>query len=140
MWVTSSRTFEYVSSYKSGKVTSLEFAAHLFVHKPVQIDARSRFVAVRQKITNTLPSQSVNITPPKSQPESNYVTAKIGRKTLDALVDTGAVMSLTNESTARNLRLCVKPITEPNDRPLVSVTYSEIKLLGHAIVNCISRV
>ena len=81
-----------------------------------------------------MPSQYVNISPPKSQPEGNYVTVKIGRKTLDALVDTGAVMSLINESTARNLRLCVKPITEPNERPLVSATDSEIKLLGHAIV------
>ena len=113
----------------AGKVTSLEFAAHRFVHKPVQIDARSRFVAVRQKITNTLPSQSVNITPPKSQLEGNYVTVKLGEKR-----DTGAVMSLINESTTTDLRLCVKPITEPNDRPLVSATDSEIKLLGHAIV------
>ena len=81
-----------------------------------------------------MPSQSVNISLPKSQPEGNYVTVKTGRKTLDALVDTGAVMSLINESTARNLKLCVKPITEPNDRPLVSATDSEIQLVGHVIV------
>ena len=68
---------------------------------------------------------------PKIQPEGNYISVKIGRHMIDALIDTGAVHSLISEQAAKYLKLKIEPWS--NHAPLVSANGSELEMSGYAI-------
>ena len=52
---------------------------------------------------------------------------------VDALVDTGAVRSLINEQTAKELKLKIVPKMDPNLKPLLSANGSEVEIVGHVV-------
>ena len=50
--------------------------------------------------------------------DGNYITVRIGTNNIDALIDTGAVRSLIDNQTARELKLQVIPPATRNAKPL----------------------
>jgi len=65
--------------------------------------------------------------------DGHYITVRLGSESLDALIDTGAVRSLINEQTARDLKLHVVPKTNWNSKPLLSANGSELETIGHVM-------
>jgi len=66
--------------------------------------------------------------------DGNYITVRIGTSNIDALIDTGAVRSLIDDQTARELKLQIIPNATRNAKPLLSANGSEVETTGHAIV------
>jgi len=71
-----------------------------------------------------------NVLYPKIQPEGNYITVRIGKNTIDAMVDTGAVRSLISHQAAKSLKLKIEPLTQLESEPLVSANGSNLELVG----------
>ena len=67
-------------------------------------------------------------------PDGNYISLKIARAVIDALVDTGASQSLMSESVAKILQLDIIPIIDKAKYDLLSANESEIKIIGQAKV------
>ena len=65
-----------------------------------------------------------------SQNHGNYITVKLGKIVMEALVDSGAIVSLINLSLARRLKLKIKPITDTNRLPLFSANGSRMSVVG----------
>jgi len=66
--------------------------------------------------------------------DGNYITVRIGTSNIDALIDTGAVRSLIDDQTARELKLQVIPNATRNAKPLLSANGSEVETTGHTLV------
>jgi len=66
--------------------------------------------------------------------DGNYITVRIGNNNIDALIDTGAVRSLIDDHTARELKLKVTPPKSANVKPLLSANGSEVETTGHTKV------
>jgi len=66
--------------------------------------------------------------------DGNYITVRIGTSNIDALIDTGAVRSLIDDQTARELKLQIIPNATRNAKPLLSANGSEVETTGHALV------
>jgi len=66
--------------------------------------------------------------------DGNYITVRIGTNNIDALIDTGAVRSLIDDQTARELKLRVIPNATRNAKPLLSANGSEVETTGHTSV------
>ena len=66
------------------------------------------------------------------QSDGNYVTVKLGRISIDALVDTGAAHSLLSESVARILKLKIQPLQEHDYSDLTAANGSKVELIGTA--------
>ena len=64
------------------------------------------------------------------QPDGNYITVKLGRISIDALVDTGAAHSLLSESVARILKLKIQPLQEHDYSVLTAANGSKVELIG----------
>jgi len=62
-------------------------------------------------------SERDNVLHPKIQPEGNYILVRIGKYTIDALIDSGAVRSLISELAAKFLKLKIQPINQQNHKP-----------------------
>jgi len=60
----------------------------------------------------------------------NYITVKCGKQNIDALVDSGAVVSIISLGLARSLNLQIKPITKQTYIPLVSANGSQMNIIG----------
>jgi len=74
------------------------------------------------------------VTPLNTEFDGNYITVRIGNNNIDALIDTGAVRSLIDDQTARELKLQVIPPKTANAKPLLSANGSEVKTTGHTTV------
>jgi len=68
------------------------------------------------------------------KPDGNYISLKISRASIDALVDTGASQSLMNESVARILQLNIMAIIDKAKYDLLSANQTEIKIIDQAEV------
>ena len=66
--------------------------------------------------------------------DGNYITVRISNSNIDALIDTGAVRSLIDDHTARNLKLQVIPHAVRNAKPLLFANGSEVETTGHTLV------
>jgi len=60
----------------------------------------------------------MHVTPLNTEFDGNYITVRIGNSNIDALIDTGAVRSLIDDHTARELKLQVIPLKTANAKPL----------------------
>jgi len=61
--------------------------------------------------------------------EGNYITMRVGRKTAEALVDSGASCSIMSKSYAQQLRLNIVPLKGPPER-MVSANGTRIQTVG----------
>jgi len=52
----------------------------------------------------------INSTKPRSI-EENYILVKLGNRSVDALVDSGAAVSMASERLAKELKLSIRPVT-----------------------------
>ena len=68
----------------------------------------------------------------KNQQQGNYVTLKFGRRTIDALVDSGAAVSIISERTARSLNLNIIPLNFNERFRLWSANGTQISVIGMA--------
>ena len=64
--------------------------------------------------------------------DGNYITVKLGRISIDALVDTGAAHSLLSESVARILKLKIQLLQEYDYLDLTVANGSKVELIGTA--------
>jgi len=76
-------------------------------------------------------SERDNILHQKRKPEGNYISVRIGKHTIDALIDSGAVRSLISEPAAKFLKLEIQPINEQNRKRQVSATGSNLDIIGY---------
>ena len=76
----------------------------------------------------------MHVTPLNTEFDGNDITVRIGNNNIDALIDTGAVRSLIDDHTARELKLQVIPPKTANAKPLLSANGSEVKTTGHTTV------
>lgn len=68
----------------------------------------------------------------KQKPEGNYISVRIGKHIIDALIDSGAVRCLISEPAAKFLKLKIQSINNQNRKPLVSATGSNLEIVGYA--------
>jgi len=66
------------------------------------------------------------------QPDGNYITVKLGRISIDAIVDTGAAHSLLSETVAQILKLKIQPSQKHDYSKLTAANGSKVELIGTA--------
>ena len=60
----------------------------------------------------------------------NYITLKLGKISVESLVDTGSTVSIINEQVAKRLKLQVRPLNETNTLNLTSANGSDLPIIG----------
>jgi len=68
---------------------------------------------------------------PKVQPDGSYITVRIGKYVIDALVDSGAMTTLISERAAKFLKLQIESISSSASASLVSATGTSLELIGY---------